>query len=127
MCSPSGPAPCLPGFSIPHAAFSPPVVLPIQNRPRSLAEIAAYTSDLSEFGRHVRDFLREWNRARKAERDLSRLLADEPSFLAGTMHNETCATRFSPRSARTSRNRWEPSRRIGWRARADISRNRGSR
>lgn len=57
----------------------------MQNRPHSLAEIAAHTSDLSEFGRHVRDFLREWNLARKAERDLSQLLADEPSFLAGTI------------------------------------------
>jgi hypothetical protein len=57
----------------------------MQNRPHSLAEIAAQTSDLSEFGLHVRDFLREWNLASKAKRNLSRLLAVEPPFLAGTI------------------------------------------
>lgn len=63
----------------------------MQNRPLNLAEIAARTSDLSEFGLHVRDFLREWSLAKKAGRKLNRLVADEPAFLAGTFpQGEVC-------------------------------------
>lgn len=56
----------------------------MQKRPHSLAGIAAQTSELSEFGWHVRDFLREWNLARKTRGNLRALLEDEPRFLAGS-------------------------------------------
>ena len=54
----------------------------MQPRPRSLAEIARESSVLEDFGRHVRDFLHEWNRAKREERELAPMVEEEPRLLA---------------------------------------------
>ena len=54
----------------------------MQPRPDSLAAIARESATFAEFGRHVRDFLREWHRAQVARRDLAPLLGAEPRRLA---------------------------------------------
>lgn len=51
-------------------------------RPQSLAEIARESSALEGFGRHVRDFLHEWKRAKREGKDLASVLGEEPPFLA---------------------------------------------
>lgn len=54
----------------------------MQPRSRSLAEIARESSALEDFGRHVRDFLREWNRARPEGKELAAMIEEEPQILA---------------------------------------------
>jgi hypothetical protein len=54
----------------------------MQPRPRSLAEIARESSVLEDFGRHVRDFLREWNRTKREEKQLAPMVEEEPRLLA---------------------------------------------
>ncbi len=54
----------------------------MQLRPQSLAEIARESSALEDFGRHVRDFLHEWNRAKRDGKDLTTILGEEPRLLA---------------------------------------------
>lgn len=54
----------------------------MQKRPQSLAEIARESSALEDFGRHVRDFLHEWNRAKREGKEIAPMFADEPRVLA---------------------------------------------
>lgn len=37
---------------------------------------------LEDFGKHVRDFLHEWNRAEREGKELAPMFADEPQILA---------------------------------------------
>lgn len=68
----------------------------MQNRPQSLAEIAALTGGLSEFGLHLRDFLRTWNLAIKTEPDAGGRIQTEPRVLAGTFAQaEVCDAFFA--------------------------------
>jgi len=63
----------------------------MQNRPQSLKEIAIESASLAEFGLNVRDFLREWNLAARAGRNLNQLIADEPAIMAGAIEQgEVC-------------------------------------
>lgn len=55
-------------------------------RVRSLAEIARQSSVLEDFGRHVRDFLHEWKRAKRDGKDLAAMLGKEPPLLATAFH-----------------------------------------
>lgn len=54
----------------------------MQSRPQNLAEIARESSVLEDFGRHVRDFLHEWKRAKREGKDLAAMFTEEPRLLA---------------------------------------------
>ena len=58
------------------------VEVSVKDRARSLAEIGRESSVAEDFGRHVRDFLHEWNRAKREGKDLAPMLEEEPRMLA---------------------------------------------
>jgi hypothetical protein len=60
------------------------VEIGVQPRARSLAEIARESSALEDFGRHVRDFLHEWNRAKREEKEFAPMIEEEPRLLASS-------------------------------------------
>ena len=58
------------------------VEIGVQPRARSLAEIARESSIVGDFGQHTRDFLHEWNRAKREGTELVPMFAEEPRILA---------------------------------------------
>lgn len=89
------------------------VEIGVQARARSLAEIAHESSGLEDFGRHVRDFLHEWNRTKREEKELAPLEEEEPRLLASSRAGAQtrAARRTTPRFFVRRTHEAQPSRR----------------